>query len=583
MSAAFGHDFGGVRVHSDTAAAASARAVNALAYTVGSTIVFGEGKYNPRNPRGQSLLAHELAHVVQQAGASPRGDQLEIAPPHSTAEGHADTAAGTLGDGRPVSRLSTSPMFLARADAAAPEKSWWARTKESVYTGTTDYLRNSITESMKIERAYAATLSPRMRPIVEKLIDIHEVCAEIGMSLILAIISVVGGLLTGIGQLLMGLARIVIGLGELIGSVILDAVTGGDRTERWVTDFVNTITALPGALKKLVTDWVEEFKHASSDHQTVMIGELTGQILALIASFAVAPSRAGTAAELGGGGAGVTAAEAAGQGAKVLPFVRPAAQVAARGTEAAGATWTVRAVGGLKVWAQEAAQASPLTEAAPAAKVAPLAEAAPLAKVIPLRAPPVPVPLIPAPVRIVAVAAGHVAGKAPATGPAPGPVAVPAPKPKPGDKQPCPDRLPILWPEELPMPDPWGLIRTPGAMRDEENLGGRGLAQAMLAEEIANSRGRRPPPRPCFNALEKQHDPLLWNAPYDAHHIHPLGLGGVDVPANVCALEAHQHQAGHPRLNNQTAFLDEYMRCGVTSGYLNNHPAGQTYYIAGTK
>jgi hypothetical protein len=120
-------------------------------------------------------------------------------------------------------------------------------------------------------------------------------------------------------------------------------------------------------------------------------------------------------------------------------------------------------------------------------------------------------------------------------------------------------------------------------MRDEENLGGRGVAQVMLAQEIANSRGRRPPPRPCFNALEKQHDPLLWNAPYDAHHIHPLGLGGLDTAANVCALEAHQHQAGHPRLNNQTEFLDEYMRCGVTSGFLNNHPAGQTYYIAGEK
>ncbi len=61
-----GHDFAKVRVHADTAAAASARAVNARAYTVGNHVVLGDGSADRR------LLAHELAHVVQQsAGARP--------------------------------------------------------------------------------------------------------------------------------------------------------------------------------------------------------------------------------------------------------------------------------------------------------------------------------------------------------------------------------------------------------------------------------------------------------------------------------------------------------------------------------
>lgn len=63
----FGHDFSQVRVHTDERAAESARAVNALAYTVGQHIVFGDGHYNPAGPAGRSLLAHELTHVVQQA------------------------------------------------------------------------------------------------------------------------------------------------------------------------------------------------------------------------------------------------------------------------------------------------------------------------------------------------------------------------------------------------------------------------------------------------------------------------------------------------------------------------------------
>lgn len=62
----FGQDFSGVRVHTDRQAVESARAVNALAYTMGRNIVFGGGQYVPGNVEGKRLLAHELTHVVQQ-------------------------------------------------------------------------------------------------------------------------------------------------------------------------------------------------------------------------------------------------------------------------------------------------------------------------------------------------------------------------------------------------------------------------------------------------------------------------------------------------------------------------------------
>jgi len=68
----FGHDFSKVRVHDNARAAESARAVKALAYTVGSTIVFARDQYAPSSLRGRSLLAHELAHVVQQGGSASR-------------------------------------------------------------------------------------------------------------------------------------------------------------------------------------------------------------------------------------------------------------------------------------------------------------------------------------------------------------------------------------------------------------------------------------------------------------------------------------------------------------------------------
>ncbi|HEX8243283.1 MAG TPA: DUF4157 domain-containing protein, partial [Longimicrobium sp.] len=66
MEPRFGADFGGVRVHTDARAAESARAVNAVAYTVGRDVVFAEGRYQPATAEGRRLLAHELAHVLQQ-------------------------------------------------------------------------------------------------------------------------------------------------------------------------------------------------------------------------------------------------------------------------------------------------------------------------------------------------------------------------------------------------------------------------------------------------------------------------------------------------------------------------------------
>lgn len=68
MEQRFGWDFARVRVHADAAGVRSARELQAHAYTAGEHIVFGAGRYAPSSTEGRHLLAHELAHVVQQAG-----------------------------------------------------------------------------------------------------------------------------------------------------------------------------------------------------------------------------------------------------------------------------------------------------------------------------------------------------------------------------------------------------------------------------------------------------------------------------------------------------------------------------------
>lgn len=87
----FGRDLGAVRVHDDSAAADSARSVGAAAYTVGSQIVFGAGRYRPASDEGRRLIAHELTHTIQQGGSDT---SLRRVPCRSAAE----CAVRTSGD-----------------------------------------------------------------------------------------------------------------------------------------------------------------------------------------------------------------------------------------------------------------------------------------------------------------------------------------------------------------------------------------------------------------------------------------------------------------------------------------------------
>jgi len=66
----FGVDFSQVRLHTDSQAAESARAVNAKAYTLRQDVVFGARQYSPGASSSRKLLAHELTHTLQQRNES---------------------------------------------------------------------------------------------------------------------------------------------------------------------------------------------------------------------------------------------------------------------------------------------------------------------------------------------------------------------------------------------------------------------------------------------------------------------------------------------------------------------------------
>jgi len=94
MESAFGHSFSQVRVHNDTRAADLSSSLNARAFTIGSDVAFGTGEYRPGTPVGDALLAHELAHVVQQsAGARPGSVPQKQGEEYGALEEEADLSA----------------------------------------------------------------------------------------------------------------------------------------------------------------------------------------------------------------------------------------------------------------------------------------------------------------------------------------------------------------------------------------------------------------------------------------------------------------------------------------------------------
>jgi hypothetical protein len=102
MGSLFGFDFSKVRIHDGLEATESARAVDAIAYTVGQDIVFPAGRYSPSTPQGRKLLAHELAHVIQQnrqtSPSSP--DVLEQSAEQASASASRGESIHVAGTGR---------------------------------------------------------------------------------------------------------------------------------------------------------------------------------------------------------------------------------------------------------------------------------------------------------------------------------------------------------------------------------------------------------------------------------------------------------------------------------------------------
>jgi hypothetical protein len=116
FESSLGVDLSPVRVHTGAASAEAAHAVGARAYTEGQDIHFAANQYAHEDPFGMHLLAHEVAHTVQQRGGTPhRQHKLEVSTPGDASELEADRAADAMVAGAPAT-VSAGDGIVARQE-----------------------------------------------------------------------------------------------------------------------------------------------------------------------------------------------------------------------------------------------------------------------------------------------------------------------------------------------------------------------------------------------------------------------------------------------------------------------------------
>jgi hypothetical protein len=492
-------DFSSVRIHTDANAAKSAEAVAAHAFTAGNHIVFGTGQFAPGTNTGRRLLAHELAHVVQQSRIGPT-----------------------------VQRFS------------------YAELKEQVYSGLIGGLRAAKKATLDLLRGQVGRLPKKWWGAANLIISIIDEVLGIIESLILGVI----GMVTGFGEGVYGLVKGTITLGYGVLKLLYDLASGifngFDELKQDLGAVLNALKNLPSALSAMVKNWLAKFEKASLERQSLMIGELFGQIEALIASFAVASSRAGTAGTAAGS-EGTTGAAGLGS----------AAETASAGTQATRPALTLIRGGG------EAASTAPRAAATAfernaALKLAPVVEEAP-AVAPPLRLVPPPA-AAPVAAPIAAKVTGTATKVAIGTGIGVSTVAGNVREPEDDKKRrgPIPIRWPVpLWHFETGVGDPGSKDST--FDKPESNLLVKRGSTFYDARRPEIGRYRARISDPPFNLKI----PPAW----PIHHKVPLYLGGhgdkeraegeynadggILAPPNLAVMSPGAHAAWHKYLSTQ--------------------------------
>ena len=118
------------------------------------------------------------------------------------------------------------------------------------------------------------------------------------ITLLLAVVGIVVGFGEGIVGIVDGLVSLLYGIVKWFSYLILGFFDKGEKFNQYNKELITAAHNIPVGLKAFVNDWLERFKKAPIDEGSLMIAELTGQVLAIIASFGIAAAKVGQVPKL---------------------------------------------------------------------------------------------------------------------------------------------------------------------------------------------------------------------------------------------------------------------------------------------
>lgn len=256
MEPRFGHDFSGVRVHTDARAVESAGAVNAVAYTVGNHIAFASGQYHPDSSDGRRILAHELAHVVQQSG---RGFQTSVLPLSVPTDGAAEREADVIARGV-LNNIPTRPFQSVVPGAIARQQA-----SEDDAPGVLGTIAGGLMGEFNEDPSLAmigVDLGVSLVPILDQVSDARDITAHIYY---MTVYRQYDRLMRWIG-----LVFTLIGLVPEVGSVIKSASKFLIKGVREVIDHLDDILRVVRRVLPEVTD-VARLQRYIASHWTTWV------------------------------------------------------------------------------------------------------------------------------------------------------------------------------------------------------------------------------------------------------------------------------------------------------------------------
>jgi Bacterial toxin 5 len=185
---------------------------------------------------------------------------------------------------------------------------WWQRKvsrhydelKEKAYAALIEAVRAKKDEAFAAARAEIESLPPSLRGAATVYVDASEAAFDVATSAVYAIIGFAVGFGEGIVDVVKGLVRLLYVVADLLAKLIAGFFSSAARQAfgESAYELADAIKTMPVALKQLFDDWVARFQKAPPERQSLMIGELTGQVIAMLATLNVGAGAAASAPKL---------------------------------------------------------------------------------------------------------------------------------------------------------------------------------------------------------------------------------------------------------------------------------------------